>query len=344
MSQSEAPFQVIYFLTVVFWEQQGIQIGIPKIQLTRSFEATELAFQSHFESLSKTYGNHIHVINLLGRKVGSSEAFLSKRYQKHIQSLNSSHVPYVPINYTPFDMNATVEKESYDRFSDFFLFLISHDRISNIGYLEYDLACKRILKMQQGVFRLNCLDCLDRTNVIQSILSRAAFLMMLCGGSLSASPLHAGMNDTKFLQFNSSWADNGDTLSYIYTGTGALKSGFTRTGRRTFAGFFDDLRKSTHRFYINNFQDKFRQRTVDFLLGKGLASQKELLLVSSSQLSGTKKPLDARSLQNGLDQEFSIYSCTFNLHAVDPENICFDSLLRPLAELGSIRCDLFCRR
>ena len=35
---------------------------------------------------------------------------------------------------------------------------------------------------------------------------------------------------------NTVWANNGDALSRISTGTGALKSGFTRTGRRTFTG------------------------------------------------------------------------------------------------------------
>jgi hypothetical protein len=40
---------------------------------------------------------------------------------------------------------------------------------------------------------------------------------------------------------NTVWANNGDALSRISTGTGALKSGFTRTGRRTFTGNYDHL-------------------------------------------------------------------------------------------------------
>ena len=30
----------------------------------------------------------------------------------------------------------------------------------------------------------------------------------------------------------------------------------------------DDLRKSTQRLYLNNFQDKSRQQTIDYILGK----------------------------------------------------------------------------
>jgi hypothetical protein len=30
----------------------------------------------------------------------------------------------------------------------------------------------------------------------------------------------------------------------------------------------DDLRKSTQRLYLNNFHDKARQQTIDYILGK----------------------------------------------------------------------------
>jgi hypothetical protein len=47
-----------------------------------------------------------------------------------------------------------------------------------------------------------------------------------------------------------------------YAGTGALKSGFTRTGKRTLGGLIDDGVKSMTRYYLNNFKvsiqvDKF---------------------------------------------------------------------------------------
>jgi len=32
------------------------------------------------------------------------------------------------------------------------------------------------------------------------------------------------------------WANNGDRLSKLYAGTGALRSEFTRTGKRTIGG------------------------------------------------------------------------------------------------------------
>jgi adenine-specific DNA methylase len=58
--------------------------------------------------------------------------------------------------------------------------------------------------------------------------------------------LQAGLKDL--------WANSGDAISRIYAGTGALKSGFTRSGKRTLAGILDDSVKSVNRFVINNFQ------------------------------------------------------------------------------------------
>ena len=42
------------------------------------------------------------------------------------------------------------------------------------------------------------------------------------------------------LVFRESWADNADRMSILYTGTKALKTDFTRTGKRTMKGSIDD--------------------------------------------------------------------------------------------------------
>ena len=41
----------------------------------------------------------------------------------------------------------------------------------NLGYYVYNSKVDRILSLQQGVFRTNCLDCLDRTNFFQAKLA-----------------------------------------------------------------------------------------------------------------------------------------------------------------------------
>ena len=68
------------------------------------------------------------------------------------------------------------------------------------------------------------------------------------------------------------WADHGDDISRQYAGTGALKSGFTRTGKRTTWGLLDDGIKSVTRYYLNTFRDGQKQDAFDFVTGSYVAN------------------------------------------------------------------------
>ena len=63
--------------------------------------------------------------------------------------------------------------------------------------------------------------------------------------------------------FRSGWTDNADAMSYLYTGTPALKTDFTRTGKRTYLGGINDGINSVTRYYINNFTDGFYHDCLD---------------------------------------------------------------------------------
>lgn len=104
-----------------------------------------------------------------------------------------------------------------------------------------------ILENQQtGVFRTNCIDCLDRTNVVQSLLAKRIFEIQLRQFSIIGNdenlPSYKHLNS--IFQNRSDkkisnvflhriclvlvWADNADFISTQYAGTGALKTDFTR--------------------------------------------------------------------------------------------------------------------
>jgi phosphatidylinositol 4-phosphatase len=55
------------------------------------------------------------------------------------------------------------------------------------------------------------------------------------------------------------WADHADFISVAYSGTGALKTDFTRTGKRTLVGNMADGVNSITRYIKNNFYDGPRQ-------------------------------------------------------------------------------------
>jgi len=72
---------------------------------------------------------------------------------------------------------------------------------------------------------------LDRTNFVQDILSKSALEQYLF--NFQHVWLQSG---TLWTNHRELWAENGDALSRIYAGTGALNTSVTRSGKRTLAG------------------------------------------------------------------------------------------------------------
>ena len=70
--------------------------------------------------------------------------------------------------------------------------------------------------VQEGIFRINCIDCLDRTNSVQLVMGLNVLLMQLESLKIVVHPGHLQEHLRKM------WINNGDHISRIYTGTGAL--------------------------------------------------------------------------------------------------------------------------
>lgn len=72
---------------------------------------------------------------------------------------------------------------------------------------------------------------LDRTNFVEDILSRTTleqYLFNFRNEWIGSSTIWSNHREL--------WAENGDALSRIYAGTGALNTSVTRSGKRTLAG------------------------------------------------------------------------------------------------------------
>lgn len=69
---------------------------------------------------------------------------------------------------------------------------------------------------QKGVFRINCIDCLDRTNNVQLTIGMVVLLLQI-------STLKQNVDTSDLVShLRNMWINNGDHISRIYTGTGAL--------------------------------------------------------------------------------------------------------------------------
>ncbi|KAL2131811.1 hypothetical protein VTI74DRAFT_4583 [Chaetomium olivicolor] len=335
----------------VFWEQAaGLLPNQQKITITRSADGTQPAFDKHFFELEQAYGA-VHVINLLSAtKPGEYE--LTALYRRGIQNCPLSRPggkqskDHALLRATEYDFHAETKgpqgyvaaheiRRYIEDSADGFAYYLAHESDdsgrSNGSANGHKQRRYVVVLQQEGVFRTNCLDCLDRTNLIQTIISQLAVEAFLGHRGESAPSdfwsRHANL-----------WADNGDSLSKIYAGTGALKSSFTRTGKMSLAGAIADVRKSATRLYYNNFADKARQITIDTLLGR-LVGQAPVILFDpiSDYVAGE---LQRRNAEFSSNQKIHILVGTFNLNGrTDGINEDLSPWLSP-PELGGIQPEI----
>src|SRR5690606_29394875 len=105
---------------------------------------------------------------------------------------------------------------------------------------EYGYYCRQPARHQVGIIRTNCVDSLDRTNVVQSLIAKKVLLQQLLeAGILQPYDQLEDHRDFDSI-YRNVWADNADVCSLQYAGTGALKSDYTRTGQRRLVGVLSD--------------------------------------------------------------------------------------------------------
>ncbi|EEB95485.1 hypothetical protein MPER_05540, partial [Moniliophthora perniciosa FA553] len=139
------------------------------------------------------------------------------------------------------------------------------DDLQKYGYLHISADQPTPVKMQMGVVRTNCMDNLDRTNVVQAALAKYTLNKQL--QEIGILSKERGVDDVEALSkdFREIWADHADSISKAYAGSGALKSDFTRTNKRTQKGVLEDGVKSILRYLKNNHFDGARQDAFDLI-------------------------------------------------------------------------------
>ncbi|XP_016303374.1 phosphatidylinositide phosphatase SAC1-A-like [Sinocyclocheilus anshuiensis] len=237
------------------WSQRPNLKYKPKPQISKSINHLD-GFQRHFDSQIITYGKQV-ILNLVNQK--GSEKPLEQAFAKMVNSLGNCMIKYVA-----FDFHKECSRMRWHRLQ--ILVDMVAEMQNKFGYFLVDSDGKVQLQ-QDGTFRSNCMDCLDRTNVIQSLLVCRSLQSQL----ERMGVLHVGQRIEEQADFEkiykNAWADNANACAKQYAGTGGLKTDFTRTGRRTQWGLLMDGWNSMIRYYKNNFSDGFRQDSIDLFLG-----------------------------------------------------------------------------
>uniref|UniRef100_A0A0D9YTK8 SAC domain-containing protein n=1 Tax=Oryza glumipatula TaxID=40148 RepID=A0A0D9YTK8_9ORYZ len=276
------------------WEQIVDLTYKPSFDIVRQEEAPRI-LERHFHDLQKKYGA-VLAVDLVNTHGG--EGRLHDRYAKSIEPILSEDIRYVH-----FDFHRICGHIHFERLSQ--LYDQIEDYLKKHRYFLLNGKGEKI-EEQTGTIRTNCVDCLDRTNVTQSMI----------GGKILENQLQRigvlGVNDTisnhpafdakykvceLFMFANpgssclyssclfvspmllldakyscSVWANHGDSISTQYSGTPALKGDFVRYGKRSTQGILNDLWNSLARYYLNNFADGTKQDAMDLLQGHYIIS------------------------------------------------------------------------
>ncbi|KAI9690360.1 MAG: hypothetical protein M1822_009322 [Bathelium mastoideum] len=221
-------------------------------------QANQMAFKQHFSNLFSRYGN-VQVASLVDKH--GTENQIGEEYQKQASSFNEhGGVEGKQIGFTWFDFHSVCRGMKFENVS--LLIQELGTALSSHGWTV--IKDGKLLQQQSGILRTNCMDCLDRTNVVQSATACWALEQQLAEQGFTIDL----QSDPTTSWFNQIWADNGDAISRQYAGTAALKGDYTRTRKRNIAGALTDFTLTLNRYYHNIFGDYFTQACIDFLLGR----------------------------------------------------------------------------
>ena len=252
----------------IFFEQIGLRANT---DITRDKNMTINAFNRHLKEMYEDF-KLICFINLLNKNK-STESPIIKEFEQQIEFKVNEKPKF---RYIYFDMQNECPKDNYSNIDNLMNTLSPFIKLFN--FFSYDLTNNNIYTTQKGTMRTNCLDCLDRTNVIQTRISWKVLENMFTFLQIDNNNISNIFNQKEnFFTLGENyfkegikniWAENGDTISIQYAGTESTITTVTKTGGHTFKGFIKHSIATVSRFYQGSFEDDFKQECIDTFLQK----------------------------------------------------------------------------
>eukprot|EP00900_Chrysochromulina_parva_P000433 jgi/Chrpa1/10390/Chrysochromulina_OHIO_Genome00020297-RA len=277
----------------VFWEQRT-KLGTvnPKPRVSRVTELTTPALREHLDGLQALYGKVI-VLSLLDQRGDETE--LATALATCLEALEERIS--ASVRYAAFDFHHAAKATSRGDACRTLLQRLSTEHAdahpAAHGYFamrvnEAEAAAgaestSAPVSTQRGIVRTNCLDCLNRTNMAQTVLGlQSATAQLRALGTACELPAAA---NTPALETNlhaalrKLWTEAGDVISVQYTGTSNLSKGSGILGEDASEkkkSLFEKARgavekgvKTAQRFVNEQFLEDTRQAAIDTLLGAG---------------------------------------------------------------------------
>jgi hypothetical protein len=252
----------------LLWTQTPGYAWDPPVEINPDRELNKEAMGKHINEQIEKYSK-LKLVNLVDKK--GAQKRLGDTLNDILRELNNKNVDCVW-----FDFHEECKKMQWNNLSKL-IEIIKLD-IEAFGYfsgtIELSIRPKvTITRTQSGIIRTNCLDSLDRTGIVQSVIARVILHSQLHEAGFESSTTKKENVfepfDNPLMEqiFRNLWTNTGDQLSVQYSGTKALKTDFTRTGKRTTMGVIWDGKNGLQRYYIGRFTDGYQQDALELAAG-----------------------------------------------------------------------------
>mmetsp|Transcript_3958 Transcript_3958/g.13260 ORF Transcript_3958/g.13260 Transcript_3958/m.13260 type:complete len:1368 (+) Transcript_3958:83-4186(+) len=254
----------------LFWSQEATAINPKPPVVYPRCDPTLSATRLHFVDLLERYGTPQLVINLMkAKRQDSYEVRLSKHYESAIERLNREMPADARILYRSFDVknhakSTPMNKPIYKVFSD-----LAASVVSRVGFLHTQKGSYGMPEQTQcGVVRTNCVDCLDRTNVLQFFVGFEVLKNQLFALNLLPEPKLFNESQSQVAFVLSELYDlMGDHLALQYAGSKVHKKYQLLGSRPRMMPTSKEIFTSIHRHYSNSVNDAGRQAAMNLFLG-----------------------------------------------------------------------------
>ncbi|XP_043202301.1 polyphosphoinositide phosphatase-like [Amphibalanus amphitrite] len=261
------------------WYQDTSRIPKPPIQMELS-DPCHITAGKHMNDLLARYGAPVFVVNLVKkREKRSHESLLHGAFSRSVAYLNQFIPPAFRLRYISFDMARAnkLERESVmERLTEIANASLKETGIFlsqpplNTSYRHTSPVAQGdapgVGLQQHGIVRVNCVDCLDRTNTAQFTIGKAALAAQLF--ALGAIPSPRLEFDTDCMSIlEDMFEDHGDLLALQYGGSQLVHR--IRTYRKTanWGSQGNDIVQTMQRYYSNTVTDADKQNAINLFLG-----------------------------------------------------------------------------
>ncbi|KAG2274387.1 hypothetical protein Bca4012_045621 [Brassica carinata] len=174
----------------------------------------------------------------------------------------------------------------------------------NVDDGDYDVKPSRL---QSGVLRTNCIDCLDRTNVAQYAYGWAALGQQLHALGIRDAPT-IELDDPLSSSLMGLYERMGDTLAYQYGGSAAHNKVFSeRRGQWKAATQSQEFLRTLQRYYNNAYMDADKQDAINIFLGTFRPEQGKLAVWELRSDSQSNERNEELSMEE--DERFFVKRC-----------------------------------